>query len=134
MIIPRPAEYTAHSGEFVLGPALNLAAGPGAERPAELLAAYLGADRPRTDAGPAVALRLDDGAHDHPHGYDLLITPDAGDARGAERSRALQRCADAAAAASGAGVVGRRPPTSLPPTGDGRPATCATRPGWPGAA
>lgn len=78
MIIPRPAEYTAHSGEFVLGPALNLAAGPGAERPAELLAAYLGAGRPRTDSGPAAAisLRLDDGAHDHRHGYDLLITPD----------------------------------------------------------
>ncbi|ACU76027.1 Beta-N-acetylhexosaminidase [Catenulispora acidiphila DSM 44928] len=76
MIIPRPAEYTARSGEFVLGPALNLAAGPGAERPADLLAAYLGAGRPRTGAGPAVALRLDDGAHDHPHGYDLLVTPE----------------------------------------------------------
>ncbi|MEY9908298.1 hexosaminidase [Catenulispora sp. MAP12-49] len=82
MIIPRPAEYTAHSGEFVLGPVLDLHAGSGAERPADLLAAYLGTDRPRTGAGPAagegtgIFLCLADGAHDHPHGYDLLITPD----------------------------------------------------------
>ncbi|MEZ0107664.1 hexosaminidase [Catenulispora sp. EB89] len=75
MIIPRPAEYTPHSGEFVLGPALNLAADPGAERAADLLASYLG-DRPRTEQGPAVELRLDPGAHDHPQGYDLRIDPD----------------------------------------------------------
>ena len=75
MIIPRPAEYTPHSGEFVLGTALNLVADPGADRAADLLASYLG-DRPRTDTGPAVELRLNPGAHDHPQGYDLRIEQD----------------------------------------------------------
>uniref|UniRef100_UPI00189151C1 beta-N-acetylhexosaminidase n=1 Tax=Catenulispora pinisilvae TaxID=2705253 RepID=UPI00189151C1 len=76
MIIPRPAEYTAQPGEFALAAALNLAAGPGAERAADLLAAYLGPDRPRTDTGPVITVRLDAGAHDHRHGYDLLIEPE----------------------------------------------------------
>ena len=77
MIIPRPAEYTAGPGRFVLPAALNLTAGPGAGRAADLLASYLGPGRPRSHTGPAVALRLDPGAHDHPHGYDLRIEPGA---------------------------------------------------------
>ncbi len=53
MIIPRPAVLTRHApGRFVLTPAPPLTAGPGAERPAALLAEYLGAVRPRPDRGP----------------------------------------------------------------------------------
>ncbi|NUR29909.1 MAG: beta-N-acetylhexosaminidase [Catenulispora sp.] len=76
MIIPRPAEYTALSGEFVLGPALNLLAGPGAGRAAELLAEYLGTDRERSAVGAPIIMRVDAAAHDHPHGYDLLVEPE----------------------------------------------------------
>ncbi|NUP50900.1 MAG: beta-N-acetylhexosaminidase, partial [Catenulispora sp.] len=76
MIIPRPAEFTALPGEFVLGPALNLLAGPGTQRAADLLAGYLGTGRDRAAAGPAVILRLDPAAHGHRHGYDLLVEPD----------------------------------------------------------
>ena len=75
MIIPRPVEYTALPGEFVLPAALHLAVGPGAEHAADLLADYLGPDRARVDSGPFIALRLNRNAHDHPLGYDLHIQP-----------------------------------------------------------
>jgi hypothetical protein len=58
VIIPRPATVQPRPGEFVLGPALNLSAGPGAQRPAALLAEQTGG-RPRTVVGPAVHLELD---------------------------------------------------------------------------
>ncbi|GAA1984389.1 beta-N-acetylhexosaminidase [Catenulispora subtropica] len=76
MIIPRPAEYTALPGEFVLGPALNLLAGPGAQRAGALLAEYLGADRVRAAVGPPVILRVDADAHEHPQGYELVVEPE----------------------------------------------------------
>jgi hexosaminidase len=59
VIIPRPAVLARPaSGRFLLPAALRLHADPGAERPAALLAEYLGADRPRTDEGPEIHLEL----------------------------------------------------------------------------
>jgi hexosaminidase len=73
-IIPRPSEFTPLPGQFVLGSALNLLAGPGSRRAADLLAGYLGGTgRERTAVGPAVILRLDPAAHEHAHGYDLAV-------------------------------------------------------------
>ncbi|MBW8481316.1 beta-N-acetylhexosaminidase [Actinomadura parmotrematis] len=72
MILPRPSGLAVRPGEFVLPAHLHLTAGPGAERPAALLAGYLG-DRPRTASGPQIALALTGGDGD---GYDLDIEPD----------------------------------------------------------
>ncbi|MEZ0067344.1 hexosaminidase [Streptacidiphilus sp. MAP12-20] len=59
MIIPRPSELTPHPGRFVIGSALRLEPGPGAEPAADLLAGYLGPGRARTHAGPVIRLGLD---------------------------------------------------------------------------
>ena len=76
MIIPRPAELVGHPGEFAIGPAVHLVAGPGAARAARLLAGYLGPDRPRTDRGPRIRLGLSEAAGLAPQGYELVIRPD----------------------------------------------------------
>ena len=75
MIIPRPVQYTALPGEFVVPAALHLVFGTGAERAADLLASYLGPRRERVDAGPPITLRRGRTAGDHPHGYELAIGP-----------------------------------------------------------
>ncbi|SEL93075.1 beta-N-acetylhexosaminidase [Streptacidiphilus jiangxiensis] len=77
MIIPRPSDLTELPGRFVIGPALHLEAGPGTRPAADLLADYLGADRPRTTTGPVVRLHL---APElmlslGPEGYRLEIRP-----------------------------------------------------------
>ncbi|MFJ5034561.1 beta-N-acetylhexosaminidase [Streptomyces sp. NPDC088560] len=59
MIIPRPTDLTELPGRFVIGPTLHMAAGPGAEPAADLLASYLGPDRPRSDDGSVIRLQLD---------------------------------------------------------------------------
>ena len=83
MIIPRPAVLAPAPGRFDLPAALRLAAGPGAARPADLLAEYLGPDRPRTAQGPEIRLELrpEPGpAEETPaaraEAYRLEITPD----------------------------------------------------------
>ncbi|HEY3867767.1 MAG TPA: beta-N-acetylhexosaminidase [Actinocrinis sp.] len=58
MIIPRPLGLSRAPGRFVLPAALQLTAGPGTLRAAELLAGYLGPDRPRTVSGPGIRLAL----------------------------------------------------------------------------
>lgn len=58
-LIPRPTDLTSRPGRFVIPAALNLSAGPGAERAAELLAGYLGRDRARAQAPNAPGIRLD---------------------------------------------------------------------------
>lgn len=78
VIIPRPSQAQPRPGHFQIPPALHLAIGPGADRPAALLAHYLGPDRPRTRSGPAVALDLDAAlGHLGPEGYTLEIRTDA---------------------------------------------------------
>ncbi|MFE9425905.1 beta-N-acetylhexosaminidase [Kitasatospora sp. NPDC006697] len=76
MIIPRPAELTELPGRFTLGPVLHLVADPGAQPAAELLAGYLGPDRPRGSDGPAVALRLAADPQLGPEGYRLEVRTD----------------------------------------------------------
>lgn len=75
MIIPRPAALTPATGRFTLPAALRLAAGPGAQRPADLLAAYLGPDRARSDSGPEIRIELR-AAPAPGESYRLEITPD----------------------------------------------------------
>jgi hexosaminidase len=73
VIIPRPTCLTRAPGAFHLPAELNLSIGPGAERPAALLAGYLGADRPRTRQGPEI--RLETSAAEGPaESYRLDIT------------------------------------------------------------
>ena len=77
MIIPRPSRAQRRPGHFQIPPALRLETGPGAERPAALLAHYLGPDRPRTESGPAITLELDAALrHLGPEGYTLDIRPE----------------------------------------------------------
>lgn len=77
MIIPRPAVLTHHApGRLVLSAALHLHAGPGAQRPAALLAQYLGADRPRTDQGPEIRLELRPAGPPSREAYRLEIDED----------------------------------------------------------
>jgi hexosaminidase len=76
VIIPRPLRLSRVPGRFALPAALNLRAGHGAERPADLLAEYL-APRPRTTQGPEIHLDLvppDDSRP--PESYRLQIDPD----------------------------------------------------------
>jgi hexosaminidase len=58
-LVPRPAELALHPGRFVIPATLNLCAGPGAGRAADLLAHYLGDDRARTNAPDTPGIRLD---------------------------------------------------------------------------
>ena len=77
MIIPRPTTHTPAPGRFHLPTELHLTAvGPGAERPARLLAGYLGADRPRTDQGPEIRLEITDPPAPT-ESYRLEITPES---------------------------------------------------------
>ena len=77
MIIPRPTSLApAASGALRLPAELNLRVGPGAERPAALLAEYLGADRPRTRQGPEIRLELT-AVPGPAQSYRLEITEDA---------------------------------------------------------
>ena len=77
MIIPRPTTLVPAPGRFDLPAELHLnAVGRGAERPAELLAGILGADRPRTDQGPEILLEAT-GAPGPAESYRLEITPDS---------------------------------------------------------
>jgi len=57
-LVPRPAELTVLPGRFAIPAAVNLQAGPGAERPAALLAEFLGPDRPRTADSAPIRLEL----------------------------------------------------------------------------
>jgi hexosaminidase len=77
VIIPRPTTLTsAAPGTLRLPAELNLRVGPGAERPAALLADHLGADRPRTRQGPEIRLELT-AAPGPAQSYRLAITEDA---------------------------------------------------------
>lgn len=82
MIIPRPAVLTPAPGRFDLPAALRLTAGPGAARPADLLAGYLGPDRPRTAEGPEIRLELRRpaapaaGSAEPSEAYRVEITPE----------------------------------------------------------
>jgi hexosaminidase len=75
VIIPRPTSLTRAPGAFHLPAELNLSTGPGAERPAALLAGYLGADRPRTQQGPEIRLETS-AAEGTAESYRLDITED----------------------------------------------------------
>ena len=72
-IVPRPLAATPLSERFPLPAELRLTVGPGAERPARLLAEYL--DRPRTDQGPSIDLEIAPGTA--PESYRLHITPES---------------------------------------------------------
>jgi hexosaminidase len=77
VIIPRPAALTRIPGRFILPARLHLTAGPGAARPAELLAEYLGSDRARTQQGPEIRLEIrTDAATTSPEAYHLEIHAD----------------------------------------------------------
>ena len=73
MIIPRPTAVEERPGAFLLGPSVNLSSGPGAGRPAALLAGLLG-DRPSGADSPAVHIGLDGSGP--PEGYRLDIGTD----------------------------------------------------------
>ncbi len=55
-LIPRPSVLVPRPGRFAIPAALNLEAGPGTERAADLLAGYLA--RPRCAEGPPIRLHL----------------------------------------------------------------------------
>ena len=59
-LVPRPASLTPRPGRFAIPGALNLTAGPGAQRAADLLATYLhlGTTRSRSVTGPPIRLEL----------------------------------------------------------------------------
>jgi hexosaminidase len=76
VIIPRPTTATPAPGVFRLPAELCLHVGPGAERPAALLAGLLGADRPRTEQGPEIRLELS-AAPGAAGSYRLEISEDA---------------------------------------------------------
>ena len=77
MIIPRPSTLIPAPGRFEMPAELRLSTiGQGAERPAALLAGFLGADRPRTDLGPEILLEVTDGPGPA-ESYRLRITPDS---------------------------------------------------------
>lgn len=76
MIIPRPTALTQAPGRFVLPAELCIAAGPGAGRPADLLAGYLGPDRPRTNQGPEISLEILADAAAPREAYHLEIQAD----------------------------------------------------------
>ncbi|WP_051450860.1 beta-N-acetylhexosaminidase [Actinospica robiniae] len=77
MILPRPAHLVAEAGEFVIGPQVPLAAGPGTERAAAVLARTLGPARSRTEAGcGAVRLEIEVASARPPQSYELVIRPD----------------------------------------------------------
>lgn len=77
MIIPRPAHLVAEAGEFVIGPRVPLAAGPGAERAAAALERALGPQRARTEAGRgAIRLAIDAASGRAPQSYELAVRPD----------------------------------------------------------
>ena len=79
MIIPRPTALTRAPGRFVLPAELRITTGPGGERPAELLAGYLGSDRARTDQGPEIRLETRTATAKNPttpEAYHLEIHPD----------------------------------------------------------
>ena len=76
MIIPRPASLRRAPGRFALPAELNLRTGPGAERPADLLAQHL-APRPRTSQGPEIRLDLAPPEPSRPpESYRLEIEPE----------------------------------------------------------
>ena len=77
MILPRPTALTRAPGRFVLPAELHMAAGPGGERPTELLAGCLGSDRSRTNQGPEIRLETRSAAvTTSPESYHLEIHPD----------------------------------------------------------
>jgi hexosaminidase len=74
-IIPRPIATNPVPGRFTLPAELHIAPNaPTAERPARLLAAYLGC--PRTDQGPPIRLSIEPSAAS-PESYRLEITPES---------------------------------------------------------
>lgn len=74
MIIPHPRRLDRRPGSFTVPAQLHLVAAPGAEPAADLLAHYLGPDRPRTADGPEI--RLDLSPDGPPESYRLEIEPD----------------------------------------------------------
>ena len=75
MIIPHPAEIQRAPRSVRLPAALRVAADPGARQAADLLAGYLGPDRPRTDDGPVIRLSLSGNGHGA-EGYRLDVATD----------------------------------------------------------
>jgi N-acetyl-beta-hexosaminidase len=77
MLIPRPTTLTPAPGRFQLPAARRLAAlNPGAERPAALLAGYLGAEVTRPDQAPEILLEAT-GAPGPAESCRLEITPES---------------------------------------------------------
>jgi hexosaminidase len=75
VIIPHPTELIRHPGRFTIPAVLHLSAGPGARQAADLLAGYLGENRPRGSTGPVIRLALaGDGDRES---YRLSVTTDA---------------------------------------------------------
>jgi hexosaminidase len=75
VIIPRPAELVVEPGEFAVGPWTPLVAGPGAERPAALLAQALGLHTGAAE-DPVIGLMLDAAAGLPSQGYELVVRSD----------------------------------------------------------